>query len=49
MIKESSKGTDESGVVGDECGHEGSSVVWVIYSAPSLGLAEIHLGAEVDV
>lgn len=45
MIKELSKGTDESGVVSDKWGHTGSSVVWVIPFAPGVGLAEIHLDA----
>lgn len=49
MIKELSKGTDESGVVSDKWGHTGLSVVWVIHSAPGLGLAAIHLDAKVDV
>lgn len=33
----------------DKWVHVGSSVVWIINFAPSLGLAEIHLDAVVDV
>lgn len=45
VIKDLSKGTNESGVVSDKWGHTVSSVVWAIHFASRLGLAENHLDA----